>query len=190
MIAELHASDPNFRDQVVGWVTGKVRSGSRVLLIDGLPGSGKTALAQELQGALDGARVVHLDAFLRRGREGALPWSDAVIRGDAAREIRDAVSAAGGLAIIEGACASEVWERVAPAPELAVVRIYARKLSVSGGLVSWTDGEWLDPEALGIRRSAFMQSIDDYHRARRPWLSADLVVSRIDEDGLASEGVV
>lgn len=181
---ELIVTNADAAARVGAWLTVRMQAGSTLLVIEGLPQSGKTTLAAALGHSLP-ASLVHLDDVLPKGELFQESWIDAVIRFGGRERLIAAVTAQPNVVIIEGACAGEIVRRtnLQPGPH---VTIYTKRLSRSGGVVEWNDGSWLNRAAdlseLGIVRAPFMQSIDDYHHQHQPWLTADLVVARIDEE--------
>lgn len=105
----------------------------KVIVIDGIDGSGKSFLATELASRLNAVHL-DLDTFLDREKGGFKDY----LRYEELKRTYEKSLGKNTIIIIEGVCVIEVMERLYLKPD---VRIYVKRL-MAGGM--WFDGKFLD----------------------------------------------
>jgi hypothetical protein len=158
------------RPQFAEWLSDAEREGVRLIVLEGLTGSGKTSLAESFFPWLS---CIYADDHLTRGMANS-SWSAMYRMEGAALEVGTSLREP-LLTLFEGAIA---WPTVEPL--LGVVelrRVYIKRMQFPG---FWADESELEatdlPPSLALRKS-----ILEYHRDERPWEKADLVLERLNE---------
>lgn len=158
------------------WVDEQRALGARLVILEGLPGAGKSTLTRTAgEGGID------LDEFLPDAQtDGETSWLDLVLAGGAINAVCAKLSQH-NVVVVCGVQAAPALEAVAR--ELgsdAVRRVYIKRVTVLNGQVFWDDGVGLLEHAATSR--PYFKSIYEHHGRERPWHSADLVIERVDRD--------
>lgn len=167
-------------EHLLRWLGELRRAGVEIAVLEGLPGAGKTTIMTALKQAFVRWWVIELDDFLQRPEDQGRAWSDIVLERGAGVALSK--WSAEGVTLVEGAAAWPVvrsWmEGRDPAPRIA--RAYLKRVTRLGETIFWDDGEGLLEHAKQHER--FFASIYEYHGRETPWLTADVVFERIDND--------
>lgn len=146
-----------------------------LVVIEGLPSAGKSTL---LEGLTDVATRIELDKLLIANGPNDVAWSDRVRGEGGLREKLQSALGSHRLVVVEGPAAWPVVEEAHSLPRSEVRRVYLKRLSMSGGVPSWLDGDGLAEHAAGC--APYYRDIYEYH-ASEPWRLADLIVERLVE---------
>jgi len=169
-------------DELAAKVAQEMQSRDRrrlcTVIIEGLPGCGKSTLGRELSIRLN-ALHIELDDFLADPSDTKTPWHQKVIEGGARAGIRRSEGAT--IQIIEGVSSS----RVVPTDILGAqetVRIYAKRMSLlaDAGVFDWLDGHLLQAGEWDSCDKPTLNAEYVFHRTTELWKSAHIVVEVIE----------
>ena len=156
------------------WVDEQGTLGAKLIIVDGLPGAGKSTLTSAA-----GEAGIDLDDYLPKAQtDGQTSWLDLVLAGGAMSAVRAKLSQH-NVIVVCGAQASPALEVIAG--ELgsgAVRRVYIKRVTVHNGHTSWDDGTGLLEHAAAS--PPYFKSIYEHHGREQPWSAADLVIERVD----------
>jgi hypothetical protein len=178
----IRSSSADVRSIFEGWVASESAAGARLIVLEGAMGSGKSCLTREpiILGDRQSANI-RVDHFIHNASndEGYL---------DGVKHVRLAAAMQAGIAgspiiIVEGAVVWPLAQNIVDEISAARVRrAYLKRMKWSNP-DRWHDAsqflEATPPRHLG----EYSNSIDRYHRDQQPWLSADLVLERIEAEG-------
>ena len=158
------------------WLAIQIEAGVRLVILEGLPLSGKSWLIQEpfkLNG--HSTENIELDRFLKKPVPQTTRYIDAIDRA-ALEAVIDAAFVASTV-IVEGPIA---W----PFAQAAVTKIgpeYVRRVYLKR-MMKEKPNIWVD-EGFEQRRhpSEYIQSVNRYHAEQKPWLYANLILERVEE---------
>ena len=177
----IRCSSADIRSIFEGWVASESAAGARLIILEGAMMSGKSCLTK--QPLTLGSRQsvnIEVDDLTRQGNEGYV----AAVRRDALdAAIRDGL-AVSPTVIVQGAI---VWPLVqAMVGEISldtVRRVYLKRMKRTTP-DHWRDArQFLEPSPPPRFLGEVGNSIDRHHAEQRPWLSADLVLERIEAEG-------
>lgn len=174
-IIRAHSSD--IRAEFERWVAGEWSNGARLVILEGLMGSGKSRLTK----AVIGQRLmtIELDKFLCRPVHPDTEYIAAIDIEAVTIALREALRPS-PLVIAEGPMAWPVTARArAEIPAGAIRRVYLKRMS-SRNPNDWEALEFAQHEVKG--RGEYFLSIDRYHVSEQPWLLADLILERTGRD--------
>ena len=165
-----------------GLASERERGRCRIVVLEGAMMSGKSCLTKEPL-ALGSRQSVNIevDGLARQaGNEGYIA---AVRRDTLDAAIRDGL-AASPTVIVQGAIVWPLVQGVVGEISLgAVRRVYLKRMKRTTP-DHWRDArQFLEPSALPRFLGEVGNSIDRHHAEQRPWLSADLVLERIEAEG-------
>jgi hypothetical protein len=162
-----------------GWLARAYGSGIRLVVLEGLSNAGKSHL---LEGRfMIGGRAstcIQVDRFLRRPVLPSVPYPDAVDRAALRETMAEALASSTPIVVVEGPMA---WPLVDPVPvgSYLVRRVYLKRM------MRLRPDIWCDEDRIGDEGrwppGEYHRAIYRYHAERRPWLDADLVLERIDD---------
>jgi hypothetical protein len=169
------------------WLAPECRAGARLVVLEGLTKSGKTTLTK--QPFAVGARLsanVELDDFLKRPVPETTAYVDAIDRRAVDAAMRGAIAST-PLVIVQGAIAWPLVQPVATAlGNNCIRRVYLKRM-MRLKPDFWTDEDFIfDPD--WWPPDHFHRSIYRYHAEQRPWLSADLLLERIEDEPPSESG--
>jgi hypothetical protein len=160
------------------WLASEYQAGARLIVLEGLTGSGKSHLTERpfAIGATQSTNI-EIDKFLRAPVPSTLPYRDGVDRVALQAALEKALASPMSVVVIEGPMAWPLIEPIAGAvgPD-CVRRVYLKRM-MRLKPDFWTDEDYLnDPNYWPP--TDYHRSIYRYHAECRPWLDADLVLER------------
>ena len=177
--ATIRTSSAEIRTAFEQWLG--LHRGLRLVILEGLTSSGKTTLTrQPFAIEADVSVNIEVDEFLDRPVPGTTIYVDAIDRPalDAAME---SAIASSPLVVVQGAIA---WPFAGPvATRLGkgcVGRVYLKRMRRLHP-ETWADEEYLVDRAWWPP-TEYHRSIYRYHAEQQPWVSADLILERIESD--------
>jgi hypothetical protein len=178
----IRCSSADIRSIFEGWVASWSAAGVRLVVLEGAMMSGKSFLTQQplTLGRCQSINI-EVDGLTRQtNNEGYI----AAVRRDALdAAIRDGL-ATSPTVIVQGAIAWPLVQAEVDEISLGVVRRVYLKRMMRTTPDHWRDAhQFLDPNALPRFFGEVGNSIDRHHTEQRPWLSADLVLERVEADG-------
>ena len=178
VIPVIRAEDSRLKALVSDWLNDNLKPSVNMIVIEGLPCSGKSTLQANL--SIDDAYKFELDQYLPSPCSAETKWIDHILQSKAIRDIENSC-AARSRTLIEGPAAGLLLQELSPKPDRQnILRIYIKEMSTSGGQITWFGHEFLKDFA--AERRPFWKSIYDHHHVDKPWMQADLVVERIPEE--------
>ena len=178
----IRCSSTDIRSIFEGWVASESAAGARIVVLEGAMMSGKSCLTK--QPLTLGSRQsvnIEVDGLTRQvSNEGYV----AAVRRDALdAAIRDGL-AASPTVIVQGAIVWPLMQAVVGEISLdAVRRVYLKRMKRTAP-DHWRDArQFLEPSQPPRFLGEVGNSIDRHHAEQRPWLSADLVLERIEAEG-------
>jgi energy-coupling factor transporter ATP-binding protein EcfA2 len=152
---------------VAGWIEGEWRRGTRLFVLEGLMGSGKSSLVKQLKSLLPHLQAVELDEFLTPGQPS---WPESLNELAVAAVTRASLKTRMPV-IVEGAIA---WPTtITQLADVEAKRLYLKRMQF--------EDYWADAFNLTelLAEQSVRRSVRDYHAREQPWLLADLVVERL-----------
>jgi hypothetical protein len=158
-----------------GWLARAHGSGIRLAVLEGLSNAGKSHLTEGR--FMIGGRAstcIEVDRFLRRPVLPTTSYPDAIDRSALAK----ALASPTPIVVVEGPMA---WPLVDPVPvgRYLVRRVYLKRMMRLRPDI-WSDEDRINDEGRWPPGD-YHRAIYRYHADRRPWLDADLVLERIDD---------
>jgi hypothetical protein len=178
----IHASSVEIRAKFKHWLATECRAAARLVVLEGLTGSGKSTLTKQPFSL--GARLstnIALDQFLPASVPCATPYVDALDRSAMNAAINAAIGGASPLVIVEGAVAwpfVQAWTETIGLGE--VRRVYLKRMMLAKPDYWQDEHNILYPD--WWPSTEYDRSIYRYHANQRPWLSAGLVLERIEAE--------
>jgi hypothetical protein len=182
MSGVIRCSSADVRSIFEGWVASESAAGARLVVLEGAMMSGKSFLTGEplTLGSRQSINI-EVDGLTRQtNNEGYI----AAVRRDALdAAIRDGL-AASPTVIVQGAIVWPLVQAVVGKVSLgAVRRVYLKRMKRTTP-DHWRDArQFLEPNQPPRFLGEVGNSIDRHHAEQRPWLSANLVVERIEAEG-------
>ena len=178
MTEVLHVSSAEIRSAFERWLN---QAGARLVILEGLTGTGKTTLAAQpfvLGSSLQSANI-DLDDFLRRPVPCATPYVNAIDCPKLYSEIKTAIASSSLVVALGAVVAPIVDPAITSLATNSIKSVYLKRMMrIRPDL--WADEDFiLDPKYWPPTN--FHRSIYEYHAQQRPWLSADLVIERVEE---------
>jgi len=172
----VRAKSSEIRDVFGRWLSAEWAVGARIVVLEGLMGSGKSMLTkQSFALGTQQSMSVEVDHFLRKPVDPNTAYMDAIDVEAASASILTALRQS-PLVIIEGPMAWPVAQRaLQEVGECDVRRVYLKRMS-STRPDAWDDFEFLQEYE---RPTAYGRSVDQYHATEQPWVRADLILERI-----------
>jgi len=162
-----------------GWLARAYVSGIRLVVLEGLSQAGKSHLT-ERRFMIGGKRStrIEVDRFLRRPVLPSVSYPDAVDRAALREAMEEALASSTPIVVVEGPMA---WPIVDPVPigRYLVRRVYLKRMMRLRPEI-WCDEDRIDDEGRWPP-GEYQRAIHQYHAEQRPWLDADLVLERIDD---------
>jgi hypothetical protein len=170
-----------------GWLQSECLSGARLIVLEGLTGSGKTTLSERPFSIGAGKSVnIGIDQFCRQFIPlKGVRYFEAVDRAALRTAVRAALASASPVVVVEGPVSWPLIARIAGAnlQRDCIRRVYLKRMMrLKPDL--WVDEDFLKDPARWPP-SDFHRSIYQYHARRRPWRDADLVLERIEDDDVS-----
>jgi len=161
------------------WLASEYRAGTRLVVLEGHMQSGKTTLTKE-PFVLDAGPSLNLELDdFRKQPIPEIAYIDTIDRTALANRLRVALASA-PVVIVQGAIAWPLVEPIAPAVGHGGIRRVYLKRMMRNKPDFWVDEDFIcDPALLPSHEPR--RSIHLYQAEQRPWLSADLVLERIEE---------
>jgi hypothetical protein len=165
------------------WLATACRAGARLIVLEGLTGSGKTTLTDR-PFLVDGkrSRNIEIDQFFPEDTPIPLgsTYLDAINQQSLQARLRIAFASAAPVVVAEGPMA---WPLIGPIADVSrdhIRRVYLKRMRHLQPDI-WVEENFLhNPDRWPP--SGFHQSIYRYHAEHRPWLDADLVLERIEAE--------
>jgi hypothetical protein len=178
-IPVIRAGDSRLKALVSNWLNDNLKPSVNMILIEGLPYSGKSTLHASL--SLDDACKFEFDQYLPSPCSAETRWIDYILQSKAIRAIENSC-ATRSRTLIEGPAAGFLLQELSPKPDRHnMLRIYIKEMSTSVGQITWFGREFLKDFA--AERRPFWRSVYDHHDVDKPWMQADLVIERIPDEG-------
>jgi hypothetical protein len=177
----IRCSSTDIRSIFEGWVASESAAGVSLIVLEGAMMSGKSCLTEKPL-TLGGRQSVNIevDGLTWQGSHGYIA---AVRRVALDAAIREGL-AASPTVIVQGAIVWPLVQAVVDEVSLgAVRRVYLKRMKRTTP-DHWRDGrQFLEPNPPRRFLGEVGNSIDRHHAEQRPWLSADLVLERIEAEG-------
>jgi hypothetical protein len=167
------------------WLQSECQSGARLIVLQGLTGSGKTTLSERPFSIGAGKSVnIEIDQFCRqyiplRG----LRYLQAIDQAALRTRVRAALDSGSPAVVVEGPVAWPLIARIARADLQRVRRVYLKRM-MRLKPDFWVDEDFLKDPARWPPLD-FHRSIYQYHARQRPWRDADLVLERIEDNDVS-----
>jgi chloramphenicol 3-O-phosphotransferase len=174
------AASSEIRAEFERWLASACRSGVRLVVLEGLTGSGKTTLIETPFSVGAGCSVnIEIDGFCRQEIPlKGISYLDAIDRSALQLAVRAALASAAPVVVMEGPIARPLVDAIAKIKRVHVRHAYLKRM-MHLKPDFWIDEEYLnDPD--DWPPTDFHRSIYQYHAERQPWLNADLVLERIE----------
>ncbi len=179
------ASSSEVRPVFEAWITAQHKAGVLLVILEGITHAGKTTLTKLpfKLGSSSYSINIDLDDFLSRPVPQSTLYVDAI---DCPRLHRATHAAIGSspLVVVQGAIAWPLVRSVAASlGKESVRRVYLKRMW------SLRPDFWVDEDFILDRElwppTDYHRSIYLYHAEQQPWLSADLIIERVEEAGPA-----
>jgi hypothetical protein len=177
----LRVASSDVRHEFQQWLINEFRTTTRLIILEGLTGSGKTTLTKEpFDLGTTQSKNIELDDFLPDTVPEPVSYLDALDRPAISKAVESALCGP-TLVIVQGAIAWPAIERLVIDRQITnnVRRVYLKRMA---RLIS---DYWQDEEAIFDRElwppTGFHRSIYKYHADTRPWTRCDLIIERIEE---------
>ena len=180
-VETINTRSSKIRAAFEGWLQSEWRSGARLIVLEGLPKSGKTTLTKR-PFRIDARRSVNIeiDRFFPHNVDlQRLSYVEAINRSALDRDMRAKLGSASPVVVVEGPVAWPLIESIAAEflERDCVRRVYLKRmLHLKPDF--WVDEDLLEDPARW-RPTNFDRSIYRYH-AQRPWCDVDLVLERVE----------
>jgi hypothetical protein len=164
------------------WLATESRTGARLVVLEGLMGSGKTTLTNRpFRFGTRRSLNIEIDQFFQEDTfmSPRSTYLDAINKQALQANFRAALASAAPTIVIEGPMAWPLVEPIAEMPRDRIRRVYLKRM------MRLKPDFWIDQNYLADPShwppTAFHRSIYQYHAERRPWVEADLVLERIED---------
>jgi hypothetical protein len=177
----IQISSSKLRRAFASWLATECRLGARLIVLEGLTGTGKTTLTKR-PFSVGGRRSqnIEIDQFFPEMFPITRKYADAINRQALQVRLRAALASAAPAVVAEGPMAWPLVEPIADVPRDQIRRVYLKRTMYSKPNF-WIDEDFLnDPNRWPP--TDFRRSIFRYHAEHRPWLDADLVLERIEAE--------
>jgi hypothetical protein len=163
-----------------GWLAAACRAGARLIVLEGLTGSGKSHLTERPFSVDKGQSAnIEIDQFLRKPVPPTVPYLDAIDRTALQAAVQIALASSVPLVVIEGPMAWPLVEPIAEVGRDRIRHVYLKRM-MRQKPDFWIDEDYLN-ESDYWPLTDYHRSIYRYHADCRPWLAADLVLERIED---------
>jgi hypothetical protein len=162
------------------WLASECRAGARLIVLEGLTGSGKSHLTEQpfAIGTTQSTNI-EIDKFLRAPVPPTVPYPDGVDRAALQAALEKALASPMSVVVIEGPMAWPLVEPISALTRDRIRRVYLKRM------MRLKPDFWVDEDYLGDPNfwppADYHRAIYQYHAERRPWLDADLVLERIED---------